>query len=92
MADELSVDNARLSAAALRSADIADTLATGTSGGPPAGSQPSHAGASAFDAALASARARQSARAGAHASDLRTASAVYTDTDDGAADGLSRSI
>lgn len=92
MADELSVDSARLNAASLRSDDIAETLATGTSSGPPAGSQPSHTGASSFDAALASARARQSTRAGRHASDLRTASAGYTDTDDSAADGLSRSM
>lgn len=90
MSDHLSVDGAGLNIGGHRSADIADELAASTIEGFGWGTQPSHAGVSAFDTALVSTRARQSARAGGQSAKMHAASAMYTHTDDDAAGGLSR--
>lgn len=91
MADQLSVDGAGLTAAAVGSVDIAEALATA---GPVRGAstQPSHAGVAAVDAAWASVRARASGQASGHGDGLRAGSAVYTRTDDEAAREVSRSV
>ncbi|WP_280835596.1 hypothetical protein [Mycolicibacterium frederiksbergense] len=56
------------------------------------GGQPSHAGVSALDEALASARNRQAARASTHADYLRVGSGVYRHTNEAAADNITRTV
>lgn len=89
--DRLAVDAAGLNAAAAASAEIAQGLAanSGVSG---AGGQPSHSGVAALDGSLAAARARQARRVGGQGSDLHTAGAVYTHTDESAAEDVTRTI
>lgn len=89
--DRLAVDAAGLNAAAVASVDIARGLAT-TGDGSAAGSQPSHAGVAALDGSLAAARARQAARVGGQGSDLQAAAAVYTHTNESAAEDVTRTI
>lgn len=89
--DRLAVDTAGLSAAATASIDIAQGLSANSSGRA-AGSQPSHSGVAALDGSLAAARARQARRVQGQGSDLHTAVAVYTRTDESAADNLMRTI
>ncbi len=89
--DRLAVDAAGLNAAAVASAGIAQELATNGDGSA-AGSQPSHAGVAALDGSLTSARARQARRVQGQGSDLRAAAAVYTHTDESAAEDATRTI
>ncbi|MCV7267121.1 hypothetical protein [Mycolicibacterium doricum] len=91
MPDRLAVDAAGLSAAATASVDIAQGLAANPSGSA-AGSQPSHAGVAALDGSLAAARTRQARRVQGQGSDLRAAGAVYTRTDESAAEDVTRTI
>ncbi|MEN3219717.1 hypothetical protein FPV58_30910 [Mycolicibacterium porcinum] len=91
MTERLSVDDEGLNAAAHHSADIAGSLAV-TAAGTDSGSQPSHAGVSAIDAALASARDRQGVRVSNHAQYMKLGSGVYRHTDEGAAAAVVRTI
>ncbi|WP_066897032.1 hypothetical protein [Mycolicibacterium houstonense] len=91
MTDRLSVDDQGLNAAAQSSADIADSLEA-TEARTNTGSQPSHAGVSAIDAALASARDRQAARVSHHAQYLKIGSAVYRHADDDGAASVMRTV
>ncbi|ORV24675.1 hypothetical protein AWB98_20810 [Mycolicibacterium conceptionense] len=91
MTERLSVDNQGLNAAAADSAEIAGSLGS-TVAGASSGSQPSHAGVSAIDAALASARDRQATRVSNHAQYMRLGSGVYRRTDDEAAATVVRTI
>lgn len=86
-----SVDDQGLTAAAKGSADIAAALAV-TAAGTSSGSQPSHAGVSAIDAGLSSARERQATRVSNHAQYLRIASGVYRHTDDDGAAAVARTV
>jgi hypothetical protein len=88
----LIVDGAGLSAGAASSADIADRLAASVEGSSRPGGQPSHAGVSAFGAAVASVRIRQSARMSTHHSAMRTAAVRYADTDDEGAGAIARTV
>lgn len=92
MTEHLSVDDRGMNAAATASSEIAATLATTSSVSPSAGSQPSHAGASAMEAALASVRDRQAIRVSNHAKYLKIGSGVYRDTDHDAADAVTRTV
>lgn len=86
------VDTAGLTAASAASADIAHGLAVDGDVGGAAGEQPSHGGVAALDGALAAARARQARRVERQASDLHSAAAVYTHTDESAADDATRTV
>lgn len=93
MTDHLSVDGAGLAAAAAGSVDIADALAAaGAVDSPAAGVQPSQAGVAAVDAALATIRAHGTRQAGRQGSGLRIGNALYTHTNDSAADSITRTI
>ncbi|MGV0772046.1 hypothetical protein [Mycobacterium syngnathidarum] len=89
MAD-LHVDAAALTAAATASESVADGLVAGA--GTAAGTQPSHAGVAAVDAALASARDRQAARVSHHAQSMKVGSGVYRHTDDDGAAAVTRTV
>ncbi|OBG53897.1 hypothetical protein [Mycolicibacterium fortuitum] len=56
------------------------------------GSQPSHAGVSAIDAALAGVRGRQATRVSDHAQYLKIASGVYRHVDDDGAAAVTRTV
>lgn len=71
--------------------DVAEALAASTASAT-SGGQPSDGGVRALDAALAAVRGRQSARASRQGADMIAASAVYTDTDGGTADGIVKTI
>jgi hypothetical protein len=86
MANDLNVDVYGLRAAAVASDDVATALTGVTAGA--ARSQPSSAGAAALNAALASARNRQSKRMSGQADDLSVSSARYDSTDDTSADDI----
>ncbi|OMC11934.1 hypothetical protein [Mycolicibacterium fortuitum] len=91
MTERLSVDDEGLNAAAAGSADIAGSLGA-TEAGASSGSQPSHAGVSAIEAALASVRDRQATRVSNHAQYMKLGSGVYRRTDDQAAAAVVRTI
>ncbi|MCV7067944.1 hypothetical protein H7H51_23640 [Mycolicibacterium farcinogenes] len=67
--------------------DLAASPVTATSG-----SQPSHAGVSAIDAALAGVRDRQATRVSDHAQYLKIASGVYRHVDDDGAAAITRTV
>ncbi|WP_301122683.1 hypothetical protein [Mycolicibacterium fortuitum] len=90
MTERLSVDDQGLDAAAQHSADIAASLAAASDIG--SGNQPSHAGVSALDAALALARDRQATQVTNHAQYMKVGSGVYSRTDDDAADAVVRTV
>ncbi|MGV0768700.1 hypothetical protein [Mycobacterium syngnathidarum] len=92
MTERLSVDDQGLNASASTSTEIAASLASPAAATADAGSQPSHAGVSAIDAALAAARDRQAARVSNHAQYLKIGSGVYRLTDDGAAAVVTRTV
>lgn len=92
MTQRLSVDDEGLKAAAAGSADIAGALVATPTAGEVSESQPSHFGASAVDAALASARDRQATQVSNHAKYMRVGSGVYRHTDDDAAAAVVRTI
>lgn len=91
MTGHLSVDDQGLNAAAANSADIAGSLAA-TATGTSSGNQPSHAGVSAIEAALSSARARHAARVSNHAQYMKIGSGVYRRTDDDGAVAVTRTV
>lgn len=91
MTERLSVDDRGLNAAAEDSADIADSLEA-TASAATSGDQPSHAGASAIDAALASVRGRQAARVSNHSQYMKIGSGVYRRTDDDGAAAVVRTV
>ncbi|MCG7611282.1 MULTISPECIES: hypothetical protein [Mycobacterium] len=88
----LHVDTGSLSAAAAQGDAVAATLASTGAAGEGSGSQPSHAGVSAIDAALASARDRQAARVSNHSEYMKVGSGVYRRTDDDGADAVARTV
>lgn len=90
MTERLSVDDRGLNAAAQDSEGIAASLAATTESA--SGSQPSHAGVSAIEAALASARDRQAARVSNHAQYMKLGSGVYRRTDDDGAAAVVRTV
>lgn len=92
MTGNLSVDDQGLKAAAAGSAEVAAALASATSAPPSSGNQASHAGVSAIDAALSSARDRQARRVSNHAQYMTVGSGVYRHTDDDAADAVTRTV
>ncbi|MGV9802785.1 hypothetical protein ACWDTP_32510 [Mycobacterium sp. NPDC003449] len=84
MANDMNVNADGLRVAAVASDDVAAGL-TGAPVAAAAGSRPSSAGVAALNAALASARGRQSRRMSGQADDLSVSSARYDTTDgDGA--------
>lgn len=91
MTGNLSVDGQGLDAAAAGSVEVAASLA-GTAASAGSGSQPSHAGVSAIDAALASARDLQAARVSNHAQYMKIGSGEYRHTDDDAAAAVKRTV
>lgn len=91
MTQRLSVDDQGLDAAAHASASIADSLGM-TAADASTGGQPSQAGASAIDTALASARRRQATRVSSHAKYMKLGSGVYRHTDDDAAAAVVRTV
>lgn len=91
MTENLSVDDQGLTTAAADSADIATSLATAAAG-TSSGSQPSHGGVSAVDAALASARARQATQVSNHAQYLKASSGMYRRADDDGAVAVVRTV
>lgn len=86
VANDLNVDAAGLRVAAVASDDVAAGLTGAATGA--ARSQPSSAGVAALNAALASARSRQSRRISSQADDLSAGSTRYDTTDEGGADAI----
>lgn len=91
MPEPLRVDADGLRLAAAKSAGIASALATGGSTGS-GGSQASHAGVCAVDAALASIRDRLSERVGGQASNLSAAGNRYGDTDQQSGETIAETV
>ncbi|ALI24927.1 hypothetical protein XA26_10700 [Mycolicibacterium fortuitum] len=92
MTERLSVDDQGLNAAGTVSTEIAATLAAPAAPSGDPGSQPSHAGVSAIDAALAGVRGRQATRVSDHAQYLKIASGVYRHVDDDGAAAVTRTV
>lgn len=91
MANELEVDAAGLRVAAAGSDGIAAGL-TGGSFDAASSAQPSGAGVAAMNAALSSAKSRQSARMTGQAGDLSVSSAQYDTTDSDGRDSINTTV
>lgn len=81
MADLFEVDTAGLRSGAADSQTLATALGNGTFGSGRSGSQKSHAGVAAVDAAVASTRGTQSRRMGEQSAFLTAGSDRYESTD-----------
>ncbi|MGW4097154.1 hypothetical protein [Mycobacterium sp. NPDC004974] len=92
MTERLLIDDQGLNAAAQGSAEVAASLEATAAPSATSGDQPSHAGVSAIDAALASARDRQATRVSNHAQYMKLGSGVYRRTDDDGAAAVTRTI
>lgn len=88
MANELDVDADGLRSAANSSNATAEALAGGAFDGP-AGKKPSSAGMAAVNAALTTARARQSSRIAGQADDMLFSGARYDTADGDGSDAIS---